>query len=48
MRNDCFIPADELAPALAFNDWLRERVRSILDAPAPRAPAPHAPCLPLN
>ena len=35
MRNDCFLPADQLAPAAAFNDWLRERVRSILDAAAP-------------
>ena len=32
MRTERFIPADQLAPAVAFNDWLRERVRSILDA----------------
>lgn len=32
MRTERFIPADQLAPAVAFNDWLRERLRSILDA----------------
>jgi hypothetical protein len=32
MRTENFVPADQLAPALAFNDWLRERLRSILDA----------------
>ena len=39
MRPDCFIPTDQLAPAVAFNDWLRERLRSILDASTPRAEA---------
>ena len=32
MRTEHFLPADQLAPANAFNDWLKERLRSILDA----------------
>lgn len=40
MRTERFVPADQLAPAVAFNDWLRERLRSILDAaPSRREPA---------
>lgn len=39
MKPDCLTPADPLAPAIAFNDWLRERVRSILDATADHAAA---------
>lgn len=36
MRTEHFVPADQLAPAVALNDWLKERLRSILDA-MPRA-----------
>ena len=32
MRTEHFVSADQLAPANAFNDWLKERLRSILDA----------------
>lgn len=38
MRTENFVPADQLAPAVAFNDWLRERLRSILDASPSRNP----------
>jgi molybdopterin biosynthesis enzyme len=44
MRTDsCFLPADQIAPAVAFNDWLRERVRSILDASPRRQETRQAP-----
>jgi hypothetical protein len=45
MRTERFIPADQLAPAVAFNAWLSERLRSILDATPRRHdgnPAPHS------
>lgn len=35
MRTEHFVPADQLAPAIAFNDWLKERLRSILAAVPP-------------
>jgi len=44
MRTENFLPADQLAPAVAFNDWLKERLRSILDA-TPRGGEPARPPL---
>jgi hypothetical protein len=43
LRTEHFIPADQLAPAVAFNDWLSERLRSILDAAPRRQDASHPP-----
>jgi hypothetical protein len=47
MRTENFVPADQLAPAVAFNDWLRERLRSILDA-SPRRNETRQPALSQN
>jgi hypothetical protein len=43
MRTERSIPADQLAPAVAFNAWLSERLRSILDAAPRRQDADHPP-----
>jgi hypothetical protein len=47
MRTDYFVPTDQLAPARAYNDWLREQLRSILDAAPRRKETRQAP-LPQN
>ncbi len=44
MRTENFLPTDQLAPTFAFNDWLKERLRSILDA-SPRRGEPSRPPL---